>query len=91
MLLAFLISSTVSIIKKARKAKKEVGKRSKLKQPDKIEMENEKSGTRNLIKWLLRVLIRRINYSCQSIILSNTNSGFSSWHYVASVSAEVNK
>ena len=48
--LAFLINSAFSIIKKARKTKKEVGRRSKSKQPDKIETENGKSGTRNLNK-----------------------------------------
>ena len=48
--LAFLINSAISIIKKARRAKKEVGKRSKSKQPDKIGTENGKSGTRNLNK-----------------------------------------
>ena len=35
-LLAFLINSVVSIIKEARRAKKQVGKKSKSKQPDKI-------------------------------------------------------
>ena len=44
------MSSAISIIKRARRAKKEVGKRSKLKQPDSIEMENWKPGTRNLNK-----------------------------------------
>ena len=86
---AFLINCTISIIKKARRAKKEVGKRSKSKEPDKIETENEKPGTRSLNKWPLRVLIGKINHFCQSIILSNTNSGFSPWNYFARVSAEV--
>ena len=86
---AFLINCTISIIKKARRAKKEVGKRSKSKEPDKIETENEKPGTRSLNKWPLRVLIGKINHFCQSIIPSNTNSGFSPWNYFARVSAEV--
>ena len=38
----------VRIIEKARRAKKEVGKRSKSKQPDKIETENGKPGTRKV-------------------------------------------
>ena len=42
--LAFFINSTIGIIKKARRAKKEVGKRSKSKQPDKIEREIGKPG-----------------------------------------------
>ena len=46
-LLAFLINSAINVIKKARRAKKEVGKRSKLKQPNKIEMENRNPGTPN--------------------------------------------
>ena len=43
-LLAFLINSTISINKRARRAKKEVGKRGKLKQPIKIETESRKPG-----------------------------------------------
>ena len=54
------------IIKKARRAKTEVGKRSKSKQLDKIERENGKPGKRNLKKIPLRALIRRINHCCQS-------------------------
>ena len=90
-LLTFLINSAISIIKKARRAKKEVGKRSKSKQPDKTEVENGKPGTRNLNKWPLRRLIRRTNHYCQSIIPINTNSGFRPWHCFASVSAEVRR
>ena len=55
------------IIKKARRAKNKVGKRSKSKQLDKIETENGKPGKRNLNKLPVRVLIRRINHCCQSI------------------------
>ena len=43
-LLAFKINSTISIIKKARRAKNEVGKKSKSNQPEKIEAENENQG-----------------------------------------------
>ena len=43
----------------------------------------------NLNKLPLRVLICTINHCCQSIIPSNTNSGFSPWHYFASVTAKV--
>ena len=88
-LLAFLINSIISIIQRARRAKKGVGKRSKSKQPDNIEMENGKPGTCNLNKQLLRALIRRINHCCQSIIPSHTDSGFSPWHYSTNVSTEV--
>ena len=56
------------IIKKARRAKDEVGKRSKSNQLDKIETENGIPGKRNLNKLSLRALIRRINKCCQSII-----------------------
>ena len=49
-LLAFLINRPISIIKKARRAKKEVGKRSKAKQPNKIETKDRKQGTHNLNK-----------------------------------------
>ena len=56
------------IIKKARRAKDEVGKRSKWNQLDKIETENGIPGKRNLNKLPLRALIRRINQCCQSII-----------------------
>ena len=56
------------IICKARRAKNEVGKWSKSKQLDKIETENGKPEKRNLSKLPLRVLIRRINNCCQSII-----------------------
>ena len=52
-------------------------------------MENGNPGTRNLSKWPLRALTCRINHCCQSIIPSNTNTGFSLWHYFASISAEV--
>ena len=52
------------IIKKARRAKNEVGKRSKSKQPNEIEIENGKSGKSNLNK----LSIYRINHCCQSII-----------------------
>ena len=54
-------------------------------------MENRKPGSRNLNKLPLTALIPRINHCCQSIIPSNTNSGFSLWHYFASVSAEVRR
>ena len=37
LLLAFLRNSAINIINKVTRAKKEVGKRSKMKQPDKIE------------------------------------------------------
>ena len=56
------------IIKKARRAKDEVVKRSKSNQLDKIETENGIPGKRNLNKLSLRALIRRINKCCQSII-----------------------
>ena len=56
------------IIKKARRAKSEVRKRSKSKQLDKIETENSKLGKRNLNKLSLRALIRRINHYCRGII-----------------------
>ena len=56
------------IIKKARRAKDEVVKRSKSNQLDKIETENGITGKRNLNKLSLRALIRRINKCCQSII-----------------------
>ena len=49
-LLAFLLNSAISVIKKARMAKKEFAKRSKLKQSDEIKTENGKPGTRNLNK-----------------------------------------
>ena len=52
------------IIKKARRAKNKVGKRSKSKQLNKIEIENGKSGKSNLNK----LPICRINHCCQSII-----------------------
>ena len=55
------------IIKKARRAKSKVGKRSKSKQLDKIETENGKPGKRNLTELPLRALIHRIIYCCQSI------------------------
>ena len=84
--LSFLINSAISIIKKARRAKKEVGKRSQSKQPDKVETENEKLGTSNLNKWPFRILIHRINHSCQSIIPSHVNI---SVHYCTSISTEV--
>ena len=45
MLLAFLVNSAISIIKKARRAKEEVGKKTKSKQSDKTEVENGKPGT----------------------------------------------
>ena len=77
------------IIQKARRANNGVVKRSKPKQLEKIETENGKPGKRNLSELPLRALICRINYGCQSIIPSNTNSTFSPWHYFASVSAEV--
>ena len=56
------------IIQKDRRAKNEVVKRSKSKQRDKIKTEKGKPGKRNLNKLPLRVLIRRINHCCQSII-----------------------
>ena len=56
------------VIKKSRRAKNEAGKRSKSKQLDKIETENDKPGKRNLNKLPLRALIRRINHCSQSII-----------------------
>ena len=43
-ILAFLVNSAISVIKKAREAKKEVSKRYKSKQPDKIETENRNQG-----------------------------------------------
>ena len=89
MLLAFLINSAISIIKKARRAKEEVGKKTKSKQSDKTEVENGKPGTHNLNRWPLRALIWRTSHCYHSIILSNTNSGFSQWHYFTSISAEV--
>ena len=49
-LLAFLRNRAINIIKKATRAKKEVGKRSKMKQPDKIETKNRKPETHNLSK-----------------------------------------
>ena len=56
------------IIKKARRAKNKVGKRSKSKQLDMIEIENVEPGKNNLNKLPLRVPICRINHCCQSII-----------------------
>ena len=44
------LNNAIGIIKKARRAKKEVGKRSKLKQPDEKEKVNGKPGTCSLIK-----------------------------------------
>ena len=58
----------VKVIKMARRAKSEVGKRSKSKQLDKIETENGKPGKRNLSKLPLRTIIRSFNHCCQSII-----------------------
>ena len=47
--LASVINSPISIVKKARRAKKEVGKKSKSKQPGSIlQVENGKPGTYNL-------------------------------------------
>ena len=57
------------IIEKARRAKKELGKRSKLKQPHKTETEKQKPGTCNFNKSLLR-----INHCCLSIIPSSTSA-----------------
>ena len=54
------------IIKMARRAKNEVGKRSKSKQRDKI-------------------VVSKVSFP------SNTNSGFSPWHYSGSVSAGVKR
>ena len=79
------------IIKKARRAKNEVGKRSKSKQLDKIETENGKPRKSNLNKLPLRALIRRISHDVMVSFPSNTNSGFSPWHYFASVTAEVRR
>ena len=56
------------IIKKASRAKNEVGKRSKWKKLDRAETQNGKPGKHNLNKRPLRALIRRINKCCQSII-----------------------
>ena len=59
------------IIKKARRAKKKVGKRSKSKQLDMIEIENVEPGNNNLNNLnigALRAPICRINHCCQSII-----------------------
>ena len=64
------------IIQKDRRAKNEVVKRSKSKQLDKIKTENGKPGKRNLNKLPLRVLIRRINHCCQSIISEQYYSAF---------------
>ena len=64
------------IIQKDRRAKNEVVKRSKSKQLDKIKTENGKPGKRNLNKLPLRVLIRRINHFCQSIISEQYYSAF---------------
>ena len=90
--LASVINSPISIVKKARRAKKEVGKKSKSKQRGSIlEAENGKPGSHNLNKWSLRVLLRRTNHYCDSIIPSNNNSGFSPWHYFACVIAEVRR
>ena len=49
-LLAFLMNSVISITKRARRAKKEVGKRSNSKQIYSTETVNGKPGTRNLNK-----------------------------------------
>ena len=49
-LLAFLRNRAINIIKKATRAKKEVGKGSKMKQPGKIETKNRKPETHNLSK-----------------------------------------
>ena len=78
-------------MKKVRRAKNKVVKRSKSKQLDKIETENDKPGKRNLNKLPLRALIRRINHGVMVSFPSNTNSGFSPWHYFASVPAEVRR
>ena len=50
---AFLINSTINIIKKARRAKNKIDSRNKSKQPKKIETENGKPGIHNLNKWPL--------------------------------------
>ena len=55
-------------MKKARRAKNEVGERTKSKQRDKMETENAKPEKRNLSELPLRALICRINHCCQSII-----------------------
>ena len=47
---AFLINSTISIIKKARRAKNKIDNRNKSKQPKKTETENGKPGIHNLNK-----------------------------------------
>ena len=44
------LNNAIGIIENARRAKKEVDKRSKLKQPDEKEKENGKPGTCSLIK-----------------------------------------
>ena len=56
------------IIKKARRAKNEVGRISKSKQFDKIGTENGKPGKRNRNKLPLRALICRINPCCKRFI-----------------------
>ena len=72
-------------------AKNEDGKRSKSKQHDKIETENGKPGKRNLNKLPLRVLIAESIIVAKVSFPSNTNSGFNTWHYFASVSADVRR
>ena len=67
-----------------KRAQNEVGKRSESKQFDKIETENGKPSKRNLNKLPLRGFAK-VSFP------SNTNSGFSPWHYFASVSAEVRR
>ena len=47
---AFLINSTISINKKARRAKNKIDNRNKSKQPKKTETENGKPGIHNLNK-----------------------------------------
>ena len=37
------------------------------------------------------MLLRRTNHYCHSVIPSNTNSGFSPWHYFVCVSVEVRR
>ena len=77
------------IIKKARRAKSEVGKRSKSKQLDKIKRENGKPGKRSLKKIPLRALIRRINHCCQSNFRIILTVVLVHGKIFASVSAEV--
>ena len=79
------------IIKKARRAKNKVGKRSKSKQLDKIETENGKPWKRYFNKLPLKAPFAESITVAKVSFPSNTNGGFNPWHYFANVSAEVRR